>query len=444
MAFPASMRECQVCEPPGGVGSRPCAAWVLSASLLAVALLFDRRLTQVGRGDLRTFAPETWVLVAGMVSALVVGTVLAARRPEHPAGWLFLGLGLSMAVAGPIDGYATYGVLARAGSLPGAAGAAHLGDVTFVPWLVLIAIILHLTPTGHPLTRAWGRLMWVTVVAGVLAVLTGALGERALDPPFEGVSNPWAIHALSSVFGFIGFLATFAVGVGLIGASASMVVRYRRALGVERAQLKWMYLAAVPLPLCVPAAFLSAWTGHPAPLLVATGGFVVVVPIVAGLAIARFHLYEVDRILSRALTYALLSAVLTLTYVAVVLAAGRAFSYLDDSSAIAAALATFVAVTIASPVRSAIQDGLDRRFNRRRFEAVRYTENAAPGARTGRDRRRPAQRGGGSDAHRRLLVRFGRALDHGRRPATLSFGKCDRRAAQRPRHCPRQLRHCDG
>ena len=130
----------------------PCAAWVLSASLLAVALLFDRRLTQVGRGDLRTFAPETWVLVAGMVSTLVVGTVLAARRPEHPAGWLFLGLGLSMAVAGPIDGYATYGVLARAGSLPGAAGAAHLGDVTFVPWLVLIAIILHLTPTGHPLT----------------------------------------------------------------------------------------------------------------------------------------------------------------------------------------------------------------------------------------------------------------------------------------------------
>ena len=111
----------------------PCAAWVLSAALLAVALLFDRRLTQVGRGDLRTFAPETWVLVAGMVSALVVGTVLAARRPEHPAGWLFLGLGLSMAVAGPIDGYATYGVLARAGSLPGAAGAAHLGDVTLRP-----------------------------------------------------------------------------------------------------------------------------------------------------------------------------------------------------------------------------------------------------------------------------------------------------------------------
>ena len=195
----------------------------------------------------------------------------------------------------------------------------------------------------------------MTVVAGVLAVLTGVLGDQAIDPPFEGVGNPWAIHALSSVFGFIGFLATFAVGIGLIGASASMVVRYRRALGVERAQLKWMYLAAKPLPLCVPAAFLSAWTGHPAPLLLATGGFVVLVPVAAGLAIARFHLYEVDRILSRALTYAVLSAVLTLTYVAVVLAAGRAFSYLDESLAIAAALATFVAVTVASPPRAMIR-----------------------------------------------------------------------------------------
>ena len=352
------------------------AAWVLSAAFLAAALLFDRRLAQIGRSDLRTFAPETWVLLAGMVSALVVGTLLTVRRPEHPVGWLFLGLGLSMAVAGPIDGYATYGALARPGSLAGAAGAAHLGDVTFVPWLVLIAVVLHLTPTGHPLTRAWGLLMWVTVVAGALAVLTGALGERTLDPPFEGVGNPWAIHALSGVFGFVGFLATLVVGIGLIGAGASMVVRYRRAVGVERAQLHWMYLAAVPLPLCVPAAFLSAWTGHPAPMLIATGGFVVVVPVAAGLAIARFHLYEVDRIVSRALTYALLSAVLTVTYVAVVVAAGRAFSYLDDSSAIAAALATFVAVTIASPVRGAIQDGLDRRFNRRRFEAVRYTESA--------------------------------------------------------------------
>ncbi len=196
----------------------PCAAWVLSAALLAVALLFDRRLAHIGRSDLRTFAPETWVLVAGMVSALVVGALLTVRRPEHPVGWLFLGLGLSMAVAGPIDGYATYGALARPGSLPGAAGAAHLGDVTFVPWLVLIAVILHLTPTGHPLTRAWGRLMWITVVAGTLAVLTGVLGERALDPPFEGVGNPWAIHALAGVFGFVGFLATFVVGIGLIGA----------------------------------------------------------------------------------------------------------------------------------------------------------------------------------------------------------------------------------
>ena len=124
-------------------------AWVLSAGALTTAVLFDRRLEHIGRGDLSVFAPEKWVVVTGMASALIVGAALTARRADHAVGWLFLGLGLSMAAAGPIDGYATYGAVARPGSLPGAAGVAHLGDVTFVPWLVLIALVLQLTPTGR-------------------------------------------------------------------------------------------------------------------------------------------------------------------------------------------------------------------------------------------------------------------------------------------------------
>ncbi len=351
-------------------------SWALAVSGLVTAVLFDRRLDHLGRSDLSTFAPETWVLVAAIVGALVVGSALSVRRPDHPVGWLFLGLGVSMAAAGAIDEYAAYGAVARPGSLPGAAAAAHVGDITFVPWLVLIALVLHLTPTGQALSPRWARVLRATVLGGVLAVVSGVLGDRSLDPPFTDVRNPWALDALSSPLDLMGFVGTMAVGLGLIAAGASMVLRYRRSVGVERRQLQWMYLAAAPLPLFVPAAFVSAWMGHPAALLVATGGFVVIVPVAAGLAISRFHLYEVDRLLSQTFTYVALSAVLAATYAAVVVGAGGALSGLADSSALAAVIATLVAVTIASPVRSGIQDALDRRFNRRRFEAVRFVQDA--------------------------------------------------------------------
>jgi signal transduction histidine kinase len=345
-------------------------SWAVAASCLVTAVLFDRRLDGIGRADLRTFAPETWVLVAAIASALVVGSALCVRRPEHPVGWLFLALGVSTAAAGAIDGYAVYGAVARPGSLPGAGGAARLGDVIFVPWLVIVAAVLHLTPTGRALTRRWDLALRATVVAGILAVLSAVLGDRTLDPPLDEVDNPWAIDALASTLGFVGIVATMGVGLGLIAGGASMVTRFRRSVGADRQRLQWMYLAAAPLPLFVPAAFVSAWTGHPAALLVATGGFVVTVPVAAGLAIIRFHLYEVDRILSRTFTYVAMSALLAATYAVVVVAAGRALSGLADSSAVAAVVATLVAVTIASPTRTGLQDGLDRRFNRRRFEAV--------------------------------------------------------------------------
>jgi signal transduction histidine kinase len=315
------------------------------------------------------------VLLAAIASALVVGSALSARRPEHPVGWLFLALGVSIAAAGAIDGYAVYGAVARPGSLPGAAAAAHVGDVTFIPWLVIVAAVLHLTPTGHPLTRRWGLTLRVTVAAGALGVLSAVLGDRTLGPPFDNVTNPWAVDAVSAPLAFLGFAATMAVGLGLIAAGASMVTRFRHSVGADRQQLQWMYLAAAPLPLFVPAAFVAAWTGHPAALLVATGGFVVTVPVAAGFAITRFHLYEVDRILSRTFTYVALSALLAATYAVVVVGAGRALSGLADASAVAAVVATLVAVSIASPARTAIQDGLDRRFNRRRFEAVRIVHD---------------------------------------------------------------------
>lgn len=353
----------------GLVASIVAWAGVLGAAIVGVA--FDERLRDVGRDDLVTFRPETWTLIAAIVSSLVVGTALVVKRSAHPVGWCFLALAVSMQAAGALDGYGVYGAVALPGAVPGAGVATHLGDAMFAPWMAIVGLVLHLTPTGRPLSRRWRRAAIVMSAGAVATLVSAVFGDRRLEPPLEGVRSGLRVDAASGVFDALGLLGTSAAGIGLLVSGASLVVRYRRSTGIERQQLHWMYLAVVPLPLFVPAAFLSAWTNHPVALLVSTAGFLVVIPVAAGLAVSQYHLYEVDRILSRALTYALLTAALVGTYAVIVLAAGRAIAGLADASAVSAVAATFVTMTVAAPLRSSIQDALDRRFNRRRFDASR-------------------------------------------------------------------------
>ena len=348
--------------------SAAVAAW--DAVALGCALFGDERLRDVGRGDLVASAIAAWVVGVAMVIALVVGAGVVRRRPEHPVGWIFLALSAFVALTGPVDAYVLNGAVARPGSLPGATALVGLSDILFLSWLALVALALHLTPTGRPLSPRWARVAQVTAGAGVVGFVGGIFRRGPFDPPLDQVTNSIGVSFVSPVV----MVAVLIVGLGLIAAGVSMVVRFRRAEGLERRQLQWMYLAAVPLPLLVPAAFIAANTNQPTPLILATGGFIVLVPAAAGLAITRYHLYEVDRILSRTLTYAVLTAVIAITYVSVVTMAGRALAEVDESSTLAAVLATLAAVSVFSPARRAIQDALDRRFNRRRFDAVHVVQ----------------------------------------------------------------------
>ncbi|MGH9185380.1 MAG: histidine kinase [Acidimicrobiales bacterium] len=347
------------------------AVWVVTIASIVTAVAFDRRLDRIGRSDLVGLQPEVWIIIAAIASALIVGTALTMRRPDHPVGWLFLALGGSMALSGPIDSYATYGAVARPGSLPGADAVAYIGDAAFLPWLVIVALVLHLTPTGRALSPRWRLVARLTVASGALAAVGSVLTSDPLDPPFAAVRNPLAVGGLDGVVSVGRAVGSILTGVGLIVAGASIVVRFRRSKGVERRQLWWLALVAIPLPLFVPAAFIAARTDHPAALLIATGGFIVLVPIAAALAITQYHLYEVERILSRTVTYVLLTVVLAATYAAVVVMAGRGLAGLAGSSALSAVLGTLAAVSVAAPARRQIQDALDRRFNRRRFDALR-------------------------------------------------------------------------
>jgi signal transduction histidine kinase len=344
----------------------------------------DAQLRAAGRADLaRLSANSAIIYIPVMFSAVTVGLVVASRRPRHPVGWLFLALGLSVALAGAMDDYAGYGLLARPGSRPAAAFVANASAAIFMPWLVIIALVLYLTPTGRALSKRWGRVAGVTAVSGTVGFVHGLFSRSELDPPFQAFHNNVIIPGSDTYGPFVRLVSVSLVGLGLIASAACLIIRFRRSTGTERQQLHWMALVAVPLPAFVVLAYATSATDHPLGVNLATAGFVLLVPVAAGLAVMQYHLYDVDRIISRAATYLILSGLIAGAYAAVVVLVGRWLGDVAQRSHIAAVLGTLAAVSVALPARQVVQEAVDRRFNRRRFEAVqvvrRYLRDPVPG-----------------------------------------------------------------
>ena len=342
------------------------ALWVVVLLGLAVALWLDHLLRQAGRPDLVSTDADAVPYVLALVSAATVGAVVASRRPRHPVGWLLLGLGLSVIALGTSDAYAAYGLLARPGSLPAARWAAVYVDVSWATLSTLLGFILLLTPTGSlpsPGWRWWSRL----VMAAAAVSLT--LSTDPMDPPYEAVANPLMVRSGPLVA--VARLADIITLVGVLVAAGSLVVRFRRSRGTERLQLRWVALAAALAGVAV-AFILVSWAagGEAAQLLWGwvTGIYVAILPLATGAAILRYRLYDLDRIISRTLAYAALTVLLGLGYAGVVLLLSR---LLPDSSSLTVAGATLAVAAVFQPARRRVQREVDRRFNRRRYDAAR-------------------------------------------------------------------------
>jgi signal transduction histidine kinase len=182
-----------------------------------------------------------------------------------------------------------------------------------------------------------------------------------------GVENPIAPAALADALNVAGTAALVVLHAGLLGAAVLLLLRFRSAGPGPRNQLRWLALAAIPFPFLVIGAWFAAAYENELSLVLSGGGFVAIVPIAAGLAIEQDHLYDIDRLLSRGLTYALLTAGVIAVYAGIVIALG---AMLGGESEWTTILATLVAAGAALPARRWLQGELDRRFNRRRFEAV--------------------------------------------------------------------------
>jgi hypothetical protein len=336
-------------------------AWAVALAtaalvVLGVALLPSQEWRLTMEFVSRAVGNSLFILACSMVGLLIV-----SRRPGNVVGWIYTMVALALAAGEVAGGYASR-------SLPGAPWAALLPDLL---WLVAtplgVALLLLLFPTGRLPGRRWRPVVWATVAATAATVVGTALtpGPVEFFPQFQ---NPLGLAAAGPVLDRVVQVGFVVLTAGVFAAAGSLMLRWRRARGVERQQLKWLaYAAAMLVVAQVGASVLPR-----ALFLVVSMVTTLLFPAATGIAVVRYRLYEIDRIINRTLVYGLLSALLAGVYASVVLILGWLFGGLGAAPpSWAVAGATLAVAALFQPARHRIQHAVDRRFNRRRYDAAR-------------------------------------------------------------------------
>jgi hypothetical protein len=295
----------------------------------------------------------------------IVGALILWRRPRNTMGWLLLLTGACYAIA--LSGYQLIGPSPGRGPVWFEL-AVELGG--YLGWICLIAIVV-LFPTGRAETRATQWLIRLTMVAAAAVVTIALVNPAPLEA--SGRTNPLAVPALAAFAGWFiddGFVI---VPLLMLGALISLIVRWRGSSGVERLQYRWFVLSVA---IAVGMVFFSNFVGQidgVQALAFALG--MNAVPIAIGIAVTRYRLYEIDRVVSRTTSYIVVTGVLLGVYAVVVTAVSRLLPGTSNSLSVAAA--TLAAAAMFRPLLTRVQAVVDRRFNRSRFDAQRTVETFA-------------------------------------------------------------------
>ena len=317
---------------------------------------------------------EDSTFLLGFAAFMAVGTIIVAHRPGNAVGWIFSAIGLLTAAGVLASEYAARANLGRPGAPPGAVLAAWYASWWWYPTLALVLVFVPLVfPTGRLLSARWRPVAAAAAVATVGITALNALTPTLVDEDYT-VRNPigvaWVQDPEESAVGAVlsGLLLVCMVAAGL-----SLVLRFRRSQGVERQQLKWFTYAGALLILSLLATDYFLPEG--ADVEVFTGFIVALVPVAAGIAILRYRLYDIDRLINRTLVYGLLTALLAGVYAGVVLLLGQVFGRVGaEPPSWVVAGATLAVAALFQPARRRIQAVVDRRFNRRKFDAAKTVE----------------------------------------------------------------------
>jgi hypothetical protein len=347
-------------------------AWSLCASCVAGTLGGIVLGVINGHSHLRDAA-----MAVALLSYPVVGALIAARQPHNLVGWVLGAAGLCFTLGVVAEPYARYALVTAPGSLPGGEWVAWAGTWVFAPFFMLVVVVLPLVfPTGRLLSPRWRLVAWSGLAFMLLTMVGNSLQPDAVRVSGLGVvDNPVGVPTAWTPWldGLISLGALFLLpSIG--GAVAAVVVRFRRARGVERQQLKWCSYAAALLPVPFIIGDLPN-LGIDVPPMLFDVLFILVLPLLplsVAIAIGRYRLYEIDRLINRTLVYGLLTALLGAVYGGVVLILGQLFGGISaEPPSWAVAGATLAVAALFQPARRRIQAAVDRHFNRRKHDAAK-------------------------------------------------------------------------
>ncbi len=298
-----------------------------------------------------------------------VGALIAIRQPRNTIGWVLWGVGTLAAGVLVALCYVDASVQRASGAWPGTGVVAWVMTWTLPPTVATIVLLVPLLfPNGRLPSSRWRPVLGFQVLATVVLTLPPAFRPGELSS--TGVNNPVGIPGIDPVFGLLDAIGPPLLVVGLLLGIAAAGSRYRHGNDAERHQLRWFAASLSVIGMLEVLALLA-----PGPL--ADVGWIInllglaLVPVVIGIAILRYRLYEIDRIISRTLSWTIVTGVLVAAFAVVVVALQALLAGITQGQTLAVAASTLVAFALFQPVRLRVQRVVDRRFNRGRYDAER-------------------------------------------------------------------------
>ncbi|MEX1133250.1 MAG: hypothetical protein WED83_00215 [Acidimicrobiia bacterium] len=331
-------------------------------TLLTFLLVVDHAVDQSG---------DVMLLFAGAVFT-VLGALILARTDGNRVGWVVSVTGLALLASGVAGYFADEGNLI----------AESLSGALWLSWFFLVGLLVFWFPTGRPLSPRWRWIGWIGFLGEGLSLTYIVSDQICLETSDGGICQVWVDNPIgipgvpNPEFGELSGL-TLALGSGFVLlAAVSLVVRYVRARGVERLQVKWFAFAVVfVIALLVAQETIGNAVGIPE----AVGSYVfglavLTMPVAVSVSVLRYRLYEIDRIVSRTVSYTVVVVLLVAVYVGGVTWLS---SLLPDQSRLVVAATTLAVAALFNPVRRRVQGWVDRRFNRSRYDAQRVMDRFA-------------------------------------------------------------------
>ena len=351
---------------------------VVSMAFVASALVFLA--IEVANGWIPLGEPgvaQTLIAVAIFaISFPLVGWIILRRDPSNRLGWVYLAIGFWQALNMFASGYSTLAYWVASGNLPLASELSWVAVWAWVPGFTLFSTLgILLFPTGRLPSRRW----WPVVALAALAFVLLLVPVVALWPyrglPLERLNAlnlpPPTDPAVDAAFAIQG-VGQVVLLVAMIGSVAGLAIRFRRSTGVERQQLKWFTYAAI-----LDVLLLVVWTANALdPLAGALSALLLAsLPIAIAIAILRYRLYDIDRVVSRTIGYAIITGILGVTFVGIVLLVQAVVDSLlpqvTETGTPAVAASTLAAAALFQPLRRRVQATVDRRFDRARVDRDR-------------------------------------------------------------------------